>query len=62
MRLKLRELIDQSGDVVKPPSFHIGGAKCDELTALIWMEYRESQVAQPYDPRDPYAREIGGES
>jgi hypothetical protein len=58
--MKLRELIDQWGNVIKPPVFHIAGNRCDLITAEIWREYRESQIARPFDEEDPYAREVGG--
>lgn len=58
--MKLRELIDQHGNVITPPGFHIGGQKCDVITAAIWREYRESQVAAPFDESDPYTTEVGG--
>ena len=59
--MKLRELIDEHGNVIKPPTMHFGDGKAfRETSAKIWMTFRESQVAQPYNEEDPYAREVGG--
>lgn len=59
--MKLRELIDRHGTVVTPPIFLLGG-KADALTAAIWHEYRDGQIARRFDEEDPYAVEVGGES
>lgn len=59
--MKLRELIDEHGNVIKPPVMHFGdGRGFRETSVKLWNEFRDSQVAQRYDEEDPNACEVGG--